>query len=269
MENNDGTIVLFPEFEQLKKEVEKLRTELSMLVLERDELLFVECKNLETAYLLTLGSLEYKAFELQCAVLRLKRKAELIQAKKNRQEKILLSAIEDALDDEFAEYQAKLDAQIKKMNSALERGKGKYLTDEETAQLKKLYRSVVKALHPDLHPEQGYEKVELFHRAVEAYENADLVALRIISEMVAEPAIADMSESGMAALLKEKERISGIIRDLNEKIDEIKTNYPYTMKELLQSESKIAEKKQELECTIAQLNELLAIYKAKIDEMLR
>lgn len=42
--------------------------------------MLVECKNIETAYMLALGNLEYKAYELQCAVLRLKRKAELIRA---------------------------------------------------------------------------------------------------------------------------------------------------------------------------------------------
>ena len=60
----DSNIILFPDFEALKKEVEKLRTEISMLLLERDELKLVVCKNIETAYMLALGSLEYKAYEL-------------------------------------------------------------------------------------------------------------------------------------------------------------------------------------------------------------
>ena len=59
-------IILFPDFQKLKEEVDKLRTELSMLVLERDELRLVECKNIEMIYMLELGSLEYKIFETQC-----------------------------------------------------------------------------------------------------------------------------------------------------------------------------------------------------------
>jgi hypothetical protein len=59
----DGNIILFPEFQKLKEEVDKLRIELSMLILERDQLRFVECKNIEMVYILKLGSLEYKAFE--------------------------------------------------------------------------------------------------------------------------------------------------------------------------------------------------------------
>ena len=69
-----GDIILFPDLQKLKDEVEKLRTELSMLMLEYDELRFVICKNIETEYMLKLGSLEYKAYEAQCVVMRLKRK---------------------------------------------------------------------------------------------------------------------------------------------------------------------------------------------------
>lgn len=81
------------------------------------------CKNIETNYMLKLGGLEYKAYEAQCEALRLKRKPELIQARKNRQEKIILSMIDAILDAEFAEYQAKLNEQIEKVNDALERNK--------------------------------------------------------------------------------------------------------------------------------------------------
>ena len=53
-----GNVIVFPDFEKLKSEVEKMRTELSMLLLERDELQFVICKNIETEYMLKLGSIE-------------------------------------------------------------------------------------------------------------------------------------------------------------------------------------------------------------------
>lgn len=80
--SSTDSVIVFADFENLKSEVEKMRTELSMLLLERDELQFVICKNIETEYMLKLGSIEYKAYEAQCAALRLKRKMELIQAKK-------------------------------------------------------------------------------------------------------------------------------------------------------------------------------------------
>lgn len=269
-ENKDETtIIVFPEFVTLKAEVEKLRTEISMLLLERDELRLVICKNIETAYMLALGSLEYKAFELHCEFLRLKRKIDLVQAKKNRQEKVVISAIEKILDEEFEEYQRQLDEQINKMNKALDHSKGRPLTDEETKEIKKTYRNIVKALHPDLHPDITPAQIQLFQNAVQAYENGDLNSLRIISEMVAEPVIPQKGENGLTILAKEKERLSKTIELIREQITEIKSEYPYTMKDLVDDPEQIANKKAELEETIKELKEAYDIYAARLKEMLR
>ncbi|HAI21398.1 MAG TPA: molecular chaperone DnaJ, partial [Clostridiales bacterium UBA8153] len=222
----DNIIIIHPDFEKLKAEVETLRTELSMFILERDNLLYQECKNIEMAYMLSVGALQYKAYENECAILRLKRKVELIQAKRNRQEKIILSIIEAILDAEFAEYKAKLDEQIRKMNEALERSKGERLTEAESRELKKLYRAIVKALHPDLDPDLSNERLKLFYNAVGAYELGDLEGLRIISTMVAEPAVPDEKAEGLVFLMKEKERLTRLIQSVKSGIDHIKSEYP-------------------------------------------
>jgi len=134
----DNRIILFPDVQILRDEIEKLRTELSMLVLERDELKFIICKNIETEYMIRIGSLEYKAYEAQCASMRLKRKIELIQAKKNRQEKINLNKIDEILEEEFYEYQQKLNKQIDKMNEVLKYNKSEFLCRRREWRIKKI-----------------------------------------------------------------------------------------------------------------------------------
>lgn len=240
-----------------------------MLVLERDDLLYQECRNIEMAYMLSIGVLEYKAYEIECAVLRLKRKAELIQAKKNRQEKIVLSKIEDMLDFEFAEYQEKLNEQIDRMNAALERSHGKMLTKEESRELKKLYRAIVKALHPDLHPDLSDAQIQLFHNAVKSYEYGDLNGLRTIDAMVSQPVLTADKSDGLAILIKEKERLTKLLQNIKDRIAELMSTYPYTMKALLQNPEEVEERKAGLEEYIKQLNEALSAYTARIDEMLR
>lgn len=246
-----------------------MRTELSMLLLERDELQFVICKNIETEYMLKLGSIEYKAYEAQCAALRLKRKIELIQAKKNRQEKVIISAIEETLDSEFAEYQKQLNEQIDKMNDALKRSKAEVLSDEDNKELKKLYRKIVKALHPDINPDVSEAQVQLFDNAVSAYKSGDLGTLRIIGEMVGNNPLPEQRKDAMTQLVEERERLQGLLKSIRESIDNIKSEYPYTMKDILEDTEKTEQKKQELENILEQYNELISIYKSRIEEMLR
>lgn len=264
-----GNVIVFPDFEKLKSEVEKMRTELSMLLLERDELQFVICKNIETEYMLKLGSIEYKAYEAQCLSLRLKRKIELIQAKKNRQEKVIISAIEETLDTEFAEYQKQLDEQINKMNDALKRSKAEVLTDEENKKLKKLYRKIVKALHPDINPDVSETQVNLFDNAVQAYKNGDLNTLKIIGEMVGNSPLPEQHKDALTQLNEEKERLQNLLKAIRDSIEQIKSKFPYTMKEIIEDEEQTEQKKKELENILSQYNGLISIYKAKIEEMIR
>lgn len=267
--SKSGLIVIFPDVEKLQTEIEKLRTELSMLVIEHDELLYVECKNIEMTYMLLLGGLEFKAYELKCTVLRLKRKIELVRAKKNRQEKIELSVIEEILDAEFAKYQEKIKEQLEKMNSAIERYQCKPLSTEEAAELKKLYRAIVKVLHPDLNPEQEKGKVQLFYKAVIAYENGDIDGLRIINEMVSGTVLHEVMPEAKSQMSKERDRLLKLLQNIKDRIAKIKSQYPYTMKEIIVNPEKIQAEKTRLEEIINGLNETLAAYTVKLTEILR
>lgn len=264
-----ANIIEFPDFQKLKEDVEKLRTELSMLVLEKDELQYIICKNLETLYCLKLGALEHKAYEVQCNALRLKRKMELIQAKLNRQEKINESEIEMVLDEEFAEYQSKLNEQIEKMNEALKRSKGEVLTDDENKELKKLYRNVVKKLHPDVNPDISEAEAMLLDNALTAYKNGDLMSLRIIEEMVAEHHPQADSKDVMSSLAMEKERLERMIASVQDNIIEIKSRYPYNIKDIVENKDKEEEKRQELHLILEQYKDMIDIYTARLTEMLR
>lgn len=261
-------IILNLEYENLKNELLKKRTELSMLVLQRDELKYVICKNIETEYMLELGSLEYCLYQSECIIMRLKRKVELIQMRINRQEKIDVPAIDKLLDEQFREYQQKLEEKIKKMNEAIERGNGEVLTEQQAKELKKLYRAIVKALHPDLNPNVTKQQIKLFQNAVTAYKNGDLQTLRIINEMISNNHSEDDNTDNIEKMRDELIRLDRMISSINGDIEKIKSEYPYTMKDILFDKEQLNQKKQELKDNIDQCNELVSFYKTKIQNLL-
>lgn len=273
-ENKESPVILFPDYQALKQEVEKLRTEVSMLLQEKDELRYTICKNIEMEYMLKIGGLEYRAYQAQCEVKRLKRKMEMLQAAVNRQEKADLTKIEKQLDQEFAQYQRNLDEQMRKMNEALKRKDARMLSKEETKELKKLYHSIVKALHPDLNPDITDTQRQLFENAVNAYKSGDLEALRAIHLMAGEPVDTSVGEGApkadaIKALTKEKERLTKCLQSLQEDIAEIKSKYPYTMKEILEDEEKTEAKKEELNRILKKYEEMAENYRLRIDQLIR
>ena len=261
-------IILNLEYENLKNELLKKRTELSMLVLQRDELKYVICKNIETKYMLELGSLEYCLYQSECIIMRLKRKVELIQMRINRQEKIDVSAIDKLLDEQFREYQQKLEEKIKKMNEAIERDNGEVLTEQQVKELKKLYRAIVKALHPDLNPNVTKQQIKLFQNAITAYKNGDLQTLRIINEMISNNQSEYDNTDNIEKMRDELIRLDRMISSINGDVEKIKSEYPYTMKDILFDKEQLNQRKQELKDNIDQCNELVSFYKTKIQHLL-
>lgn len=155
------------------------------------------------------------------------------------------------------------------MNDALKRSKAEVLSDEDNKELKKLYRKIVKALHPDINPDVSEAQVQLFDNAVSAYKSGDLETLRIIGEMVGNNPLPEQHKDAMAQLVEERERLQGLLKSIRESIDNIKSEYPYTMKDILEDTERTKQKKQELENILEQYNELISIYKSRIEEMLR
>ena len=260
--------IYFPE--HLKADIKKLRTELSMQFLQRD-LLLEEGKNIETAYLLRFGALEYKAYEAQCNYYRAKRRLAIIIAKRNRQEKIDLSEIERELDEEFEAYKRTLEEKLRDINKAIDRSKMDVLSEVETKELKKLYRTIVKLLHPDLNPDQTQVDKDLFIRAVEAFQDGDLKTLRIIYDILEGKALEDDLDkvSDNEALVQEKARLEKLLAELNEEIKKIKETFPFTLKVYLDDDKKATEREKDLTDLLNVYREGIAQYEKEIEKYLK
>ena len=107
------------------------------------------------------------------------------------------------------------------MNTALKRSQAEVLSDEDNKELKKLYRKIVKALHPDINPDVSQAQVQLFDNAVSAYKSGDLGTLRIIGEMVGNNPLPEQHKDAMTQLVEERERLQGLLKSIRESIDNI------------------------------------------------
>jgi hypothetical protein len=138
--------------------------------------------------------------------------------------------------------------------------------DSEEKLLKKLYRQIVKAMHPDLHPNQDEATKELFKRAILAYKDGDLKTLNEIASTIGSAA-STTAEDKIESLLQEKARILTMIRTIRAEIKIVKTRFPYTKKETLDDPEKLAAEKKKLNSRLRQVQQAASIYKTHIAEM--
>ena len=138
--------------------------------------------------------------------------------------------------------------------------------DDEDRLLKKLYRKIVKTMHPDLHPNQDEATKDLFKRAILAYKEGDLRKLQEIAAMLdgGEP---EPGERLLEALEQEREHLFSLIFGIRAELREIMTQYPFNKKELLNDPVQLAAEQENLKKRKNAADQKAAKYRKRIDEM--
>lgn len=264
-------IIVFPEAAALQDEIRVLRAELMDLMDEKAELVYHVVPDLEALYRVTFGSLEYEIYRYDCEVRRLRRKSDLIRARLNRQEKVDERAIDATLKQEFAQYEERLNEQMDLFMKALERRRMPRLSDAQSVQLKRLYRTVLKALHPDLHPESTERQKRLLLEATSAYEDGDLSALESIALLVQEPdAESDAnSAGGLQQKRAERDRLAKCVTKIRKEIRQIHSEFPYNEREKLSDPSAAQAWRSDLEALLRQLKDQAAAWEKTVQDLLQ
>lgn len=139
------------------------------------------------------------------------------------------------------------------------------------AELKKLYKKIVKRLHPDVHPNPSEREKELLNRAIHAYKAGDLGEMRRVwDELIGmEPPEEQFDDTadGISRLKEMLEKLRKICADLEIEIQKIRSEFPYTMKQLLDDEEAVKQKQELLNAQITAAREMLQALTAAIQEI--
>jgi len=195
-------------------------------------------------YAAAFGDLLKTLHSLEIEAARLKREIELVQVAINSGREIDYRNIQQTLDTEFAEWQAKLDAEAHEL--AKHRGAIDNLLDPETArELRKLYRTLARRLHPDINPGQTAAAAELWHRVNAAYnlrELDELKALEILTRGAQPASTPDSMETLRRMLDKLREQLDRLLAALASR----RKAWPFDQIETLDDDTATAARQAEL-----------------------
>lgn len=129
-------------------------------------------------------------------------------------------------------------------------GLGADRVNETPAQeLKRLYRYIMKKLHPDANPDATEAEMELLRKAQKAYSEGDLETLREIADQLDDTEITEKYSDTPEDIIKLRElraKLAEKVEILIIHIDEIKNSFPYNEKDFLADEEAVAKRQEEL-----------------------
>ena len=241
-------------------EYEKLKDYLSNLIYEYEDLINHICPNIEMEYLLKFGIYEYELYKKELELNKLKFKLKLLQTEINHQNDIDLNEINKKVLDKYKEYEKNLKNSMNELENIIKHKDNYFELDEEDEkELKRIYKILIKKLHPDLNIHQEDFKKELFIKVTNAYKNGDLEELKALYAMLPDD---DIEEKSSLNELKE------LIHSFEKKIEKIKSDYPYNKLDLLSNEKEINDYKINLQYLIDSCNEEIKDYGKKINEII-
>jgi len=209
---------LHPEVESLMEACRHLGDAVSQLLVDIDEVVHTEIPWPEAVYLARLGPHQHRLYLLRLDTARLRLHIEMARASLNRGERPDETSIEQALDERLAGWEAEAQAQHERIREARAYIAQPAMKPEDVAELKRLYRALVRRLHPDVNPQVGERERLFWLRAQDAYQSGDVEALRTLTMIVDDGAPPPHAPSALDAWRERKasleQRMDALMRHL-------------------------------------------------------
>ena len=231
-------LILHPEYESLQKEIARLKDGIVIMHTRIDRAKMVEGDSIWTEYTKCFGRFELELAQKYYKFRLLKRRMELIRSYLNRGTDPDMDVVEKVLEMEGAEYNEILRKKSEELKRAAATTFTEY-TAEEAAHAKKLYQGLVRALHPDLHPDATSADIACLQQAVEAYASGDLATLEAIAVVVECGAKKEAPPSTLDALRERCAQYRKTLDGLTARLHDLRGKFPFTLREHLSSPQKI------------------------------
>ncbi len=153
-------------------------------------------------------------------------------------------------EDKEADSEEKCNDSSTDGDSAESEGFGAERVNETPKQeLKRLYRYIVKKLHPDANPDATEKELEMLRKAQKAYSEGDLETLREIADQLDDTELTEKYSDTPEDLIKLRElraKLAEKVEILMEHIEEIKNSFPYNEKAFLADDEAVAKRQDEI-----------------------
>ncbi len=220
-----------------KEKLKRLKKEFATLFEKKNYMLSYQLAFLEALYIQKIGQKLYKVYCLKIEVQILKQRMSFLQAYVNRNETPNTNEVEQQIEILFADYQKKIEEEAQKIKEANEYLNNPSLSQKEAEEIKKLYYTIVKHLHPDVNPNPTDEQKELFLKAQTAYELLDLKTLRQIMLSIEIGTTDKITQYNYDKVIT---TLENNIKKLKQDIKTLKSTFPFTYSQKLKDEDWIA-----------------------------
>lgn len=232
--------------EELVEKVRTLRAKLQLAISEYDDVELKEATGIRIEYTEKIGQYECQQYELYLQYEELKRKIEMVQAKINRGEEVDMAAIDNEVADILSAYYEKLNGMRINVAEMINYNNGSEVDAVERSEIKRIYRKLMKIIHPDVLDETLGFDPDLWEKAQSAYKRNDLDALRLIEDIVGDVAGNTLETKDESELIDMAARIELAIARYQTKLVEIKKKFPFTEVDHLKNDAWVRARQAEL-----------------------
>lgn len=238
-----------PEAARLAAANSRLRDELAALLAREHELHAVVSANVQALYQSRLGPWELRRIEAECEAARMRRRMEMVQEALNAGQAPVPQAIEARLDADFDLWRRRMDEVAQRVRDADSR-LAHLLPRADADELRRLYRDLVKRLHPDVNPALDAEQQRLWPRVLDAYASGNLEALRGLALVSPAPPPADTPPT-LERLRDEAEYLKARVAAASARIAETEGRPPLSWRSQLEDDAWVDGRRRALEEEIA------------------